>query len=375
MKTAIVLTTINVPKVLEKYIENCRHFEHRNVIFIVVGDLKSPPETSNYLENLDSAPYSIIYLDVEEQKKWMKKFPKFSKFLPYNSVQRRNVGYLYAAEIEADMIIAIDDDNIPLPQYDYVGDHSIVGKAFEGRFVSSSTGWFNTCSLLETKPEKSFYHRGFPTDKRWLPEKLTFHNENKKIVVNVGLWTGDPDVDTITRLEEPFCVTGIKGPQAKLFLSKGTMSPFNSQNTAFAKELLPCLYLISFPEGMKSDILQGNNNFRYDDIWMSYFSKIIIDHMGDSVCVGPPHVEQQRNPHNYLLDLQKEITPMRMTNKLGAVLSSIELKETSYLSAYGELIDQLRHKFTSNSMFNPLEQKLLTQMINGMSLWLQSISK
>ena len=375
MKTCIVLTTINIPSVLEKYIENCQVYGHDDVAFVIIGDRKSPPDTSAYIKSLQQYGFDMIYLGVEEQENWLERIPEFGKFLPYDSVQRRNIGYLYAAELGADIIISIDDDNIPLPEYSYVGTHNIVGQTVECNVVSSSTGWFNTCSLLQTEPERRFYHRGFPINKRWLLEEPSYSIEKKRIVVNVGLWIGDPDVDTITRLEEPFSVTGVREPESKLVLAPGTMTPFNSQNTAFSVELLPCLYLIAFEAGTDNEILRGNNNFRYDDIWMSYFAKIIIDHMGDAVCIGPPHVKQERNKHDYILDLRKEIVPMAITNKLVDILPSIELAENSYFGAYCELVDQLRKKVIPNPRLDKSEQKLLSRMTDGMDLWLDAVSR
>jgi len=368
---AIVLTTINVPRVLGDYINNCNKYDHKDVVFIVIGDKKSPPETSSYLSSLQG--YDIIYLSVQKQEEWLKKLPAFRDFLPYDSVQRRNIGYLYAAEVGADVIISIDDDNIPLPEYDYIGEHNIVGKTIKCKAVSSSTGWFNTCSLLETVPPRYIYHRGFPIGKRWLPEELSYNDEKRRVVVNVGLWLGDPDVDTITRMEEPFSIRGVKDPKARFLLARGTMSPFNSQNTAFSIDLLPCLYLISF-RATNSDIFFGNNNFRYDDIWMSYFSKIIIDHMGDAVCIGTPHIRQDRNKHNYLTDLRKELVPMEMTDRLADLLPSIELNEKSYSGAYRELIEQIDLKVVHNDLFNGEQQALLEQMTEGMRLWSDAVS-
>ena len=102
---AIVLTTINIPRVLEKYIDICRKYDHKDVVFIVVGDRKSPPETSSYLDSLQG--YEVIYLSIQKQEEWLKKMPAFRDFLPYDSVERRNIGYLYAAEVGADVIISI----------------------------------------------------------------------------------------------------------------------------------------------------------------------------------------------------------------------------------------------------------------------------
>lgn len=375
MKTGIVLTTINIPTVLEKYIDNCKMYGHKDVFFVTIGDRKSPPDTSVYIQSLQDHGFDMIYLGVAEQENWLEKVPEFGRFLPYDSVERRNIGYLYAAEMGADVIISIDDDNIPLPQYDYVGDHSIVGQTVECEVVSSSTGWFNMCSLLQAEPQRRFYHRGFPIKKRWLSEELSYRTEKKRIVVNAGLWLGDPDVDTITRLEEPFSVVGVRNPKSRLVLASDTMSPFNSQNTAFSIDLLPCLYLITFEFGTNRGFLAANYSFRYDDIWMSYFAKRIIDHMGDAVCIGPPHVEQQRNEHDYLLDLRRELGPMEMTNKLVDILSSIEVTEKSYFRAYHELVDQIRTQVAANPDLSSSEQNLLKEMTGGMVLWLDAVSR
>lgn len=373
-KTAIVLTTINVPTVLEKYIENCKAYGHKDVFFVIVGDRKSPPDTATYIESLQYHGYHMIYLDIAKQEDWLRRVcPEFGNFLPYDVAARRNIGFLYAAEAGAEVIVTIDDDNYPLPQYDYVGEHNIVGQYVECKEVSSSTGWFNPCSLLKTKPQRRFYHRGFPVNQRWRSEKLFYCTDKVKVIVNAGLWIGDPDVDTITRLEEPFKVVGLKESVSRLAVAPGTMAPFNTQNTSFSVEVLPCFYVIACKTGKQ--LLGGNLNFRYDDIWMSYFLKKIADHIGDAICFGLPLVEQRRNKHDYLLDLSREIVPMRMTVKLMDILENIKLTETSYFRAYYELIQQLRTKVTENPDFNTDEQELLNNMLDGMALWLAAVAK
>lgn len=345
---------------------------HRNVSIVVVGDKGSPPDTASYLSSLQCRGLEIIYLGIEEQRVFLRKFPRFSNFLPVNSVQRRNVGYLFAARKGADVVISMDDDNFPLEEFDYLGEHGIVGEIQDCKEISCSTGWFNSCSLLETRPGRRFYHRGFPLNKRWLRENLSFGTCRKKIAVNIGLWIGSPDVDTITRLEEPFEVTGIRDATSRMVVAENTMTPFNTQNTAFLIDLLPCMYLISFDR--KSEMLKGNNNFRYDDIWMSYFSKKIIDHMGDAVSIGPPHVRQVRNEHDYLLDLHKELLPMKMTVPLTEILDGVKFVGNSYFECYAELIEFLDKEISSSVRFNRDERKHLKRMTYGMNLWLEVVS-
>ena len=103
MKTALVTTTIHVPRALELYLANFAAHGHKDVEVIVIGDKKTPPETGAYLQKLgDSSGYTVSYWDVERQRDWLRELPQLDQMLPYNSVQRRNLGYLQAALSGAD---------------------------------------------------------------------------------------------------------------------------------------------------------------------------------------------------------------------------------------------------------------------------------
>ena len=97
--------------------------------------------------------------------------------------------------------------------------------------------------------------------------------------------------------------------------------------------------------------------------------------MGDAVCIGPPHVEQQRNKHDYLLDLRKELGPMEITDKLADIFPCIELSEKSYSGAYQELTEYIGIKVACDSRFSQEQQALLEQMIEGMRLWTDAVSR
>lgn len=300
MSTAFVLTTVNKPVVLEQFLDNCQEYGHSDVEFIIIGDIASHPDTESFIQHLSERGGRVLYYSAIAQEQLLRRVPKFQQFLPYNTVQRRNLGYLLAGERGHERIISIDDDNFPLEGVDFVGCHSRVGKTLELETVSSDNGWFNSCSLTETVPGRQYYHRGYPLPLRWKDGNMTRNSRKARVVVNVGLWLEDPDVDTITRLEEPFRVTGICTTPEILGVARGTLFPYNSQNTAFHRDLLPTLYLVAIADNGLIDHVGGSLNFRYDDIWMSYFQKLALDHMGDQVCIGAPHVRQNRNNHNFI---------------------------------------------------------------------------
>ena len=91
----IATTTINPPtKALKLFAKN------KNCKLVVALDKKSKKfELKN----------SIILSTGYQEKKW----PKLSKLVGWNCIQRRNFAILEAYNCGADVIALIDDDNIP----------------------------------------------------------------------------------------------------------------------------------------------------------------------------------------------------------------------------------------------------------------------
>lgn len=366
MKTAIVTTTIRVPKVLDDYVANLSRNGHRDVEFIVVGDLKSPPETGAYLAELaERSGYAIHWWDAERQKDWLKDQPELDRLIPWNSVQRRNLAYLQAVQGGAECVITIDDDNWTTDD-DYIGGHSIIGSTDPIEAVSSSSKWFNTASRLVTEPAKPLYHRGFPTCMRGLNETLEYAQARGRVVVNAGFWLDVPDADAMCHVDSPVSVTGYReGCEGRVAVAPGTNMVFNSQNTAFHRDTLPAMYLM--PMGGRCGELEVG---RYDDIWMSIFVKVIADHLGDLVTVGSPMVKQLRNEHDLIQDMLVEIPAQRITNKMTKSIERVKLTGGDYHTCYGELTAQLRAALTVDG-YTEAEQAYLNEMYDGMEAWLR----
>jgi len=165
---AIVTTTIYVPKLLEKYAQNSRFYCHDDVCFVVVGDKKTPANVGQYCQDLEQKyGYKIINMDVDGQIEYLKQFPKLGEHLPWNSIQRRNIGSIVAYQGQADVIVTIDDDNL-ITNQDFLGPkgHGIVGQVTTVPTYDSSTGWLNVCEFLEEEQDIKFYHRGYPIDEK-----------------------------------------------------------------------------------------------------------------------------------------------------------------------------------------------------------------
>src|SRR5215471_2241747 len=159
MRTAIVTTTIHVPKLLEYYIQDALAFGHRDVMFIIVGDRKTPIAAREFCNDLGARyPYDILFLGVDDQERYLGSYPELAIHLPYDSIQRRNIGMLMAYERGADLVITIDDDNF-LGEPDFIGHHRIVGQTLEMESYNSSDGWLNVCDFVTEERGFRFYHR------------------------------------------------------------------------------------------------------------------------------------------------------------------------------------------------------------------------
>jgi hypothetical protein len=366
---ALVNTTINVPTCLENYLANARRHGHlERVQLIVVGDRKTPPATAGFLEDLGRRyeEARVTYLDVPAQQELMRRWPALDLTVRYNCIQRRNVGYLRAALDGAEIVIAIDDDNF-VTDDDYIGHHSAVGRWVDRPVVSHPSGWWNVCDRLVCDPPRRFYHRGYPKSRQTFEraEPMVIPG-GVRVVVNAGLWLKNPDVDATANIEEPLNVVRMEpiGGSDSCALAAGTWSPFNSQNTAFAIETLPAMYLV-----VMHDMLRGYPVGRLDDIWMSYFVRAIADRLGDSIAYGPPLVVQDRNPHNFLVDLTQELGGYILTELLVDYLRDFDTDARDYGSAYLDLTYHLRDRSEADARLERPEKEYMRQMTVGMAAW------
>lgn len=296
MKTALITTTINIPKVLELY-----RAHSEDVRFFVAMDKKSPTaafELCNGMENCEALGEHGHY--------W-----KCSELIGWNTIARRNIAMLEALKWGADQIVVVDDDNFPL-NAGYFNDFTwALALPFNGLQATSSSGWFDIGELLD--PPAS--HRGYPYDRK-APATYS-HVCQRKVGVAAGICLGDPDIDSWTRISSGPNVqrvsellragivvdpagpreaekTSSEGVTAWRMTTRGTWTVFNSQNTSVVRELAPAFFM--FPQYR-----------RYDDIYASLTVQRLMRERGYVTHFGQPFVIQQRNQHDLLKDMDAEI--------------------------------------------------------------------
>jgi len=348
MKTTIVTTTINIPHFLKDYESNAQHYNH-DVNFVVVGDVKSLLGTSSFCRTITNC----VFLNLVKQADYLRRFSKLAEHLPVNSVERRNVGMLWAYEEGADIIITLDDDNLATTN-DMIGAHEVVGTSPELPTYESSSGWFNVCSILEEKHGVEFYHRGYSPAHRWENSRISSNRATSNIVVNAGLWLDNPDVDAITRLERTPCVTGYKpGHPATIALALGTWSPFNCQNTALARKVLPAYFL-------------SPHIGRHSDIFASYVIARLTEYFQDGISFGDPLVFHARNPHDLWKDLDAEREGMRLTDSFCTALRNTPIHAVNYHEGFGQIITGLTDWMKENKQ---------EKIIEGMIYWHEAFER
>jgi hypothetical protein len=317
MKICVISTTINVPSVFELY-----RALGPDVDIIVTGDQKTPhAEAAHVIESLGGR-----YLDVRAQEELN---TTCSPIIGWNTIRRRNLALLEAIRSKPDVIVTVDDDNIPVSPDYFETFRKAFAQPFSGVSVRSKLNWFDAGILL-TPPSP---HRGFPYSKRHRDLQLTFgHVTGARIGVAAGLWLGDPDIDAATRIVNAPQILGFSElARHGLSVEPGCFTPFNSQNTAFRAELAP-LMAVWIDVG------------RYDDIWAAYVAQRIMMETGDCVMFGPPYVWQERNAHNLMRDLKDEIYGMESTDRFVQDLLDMDLGSGSVLDKMRRLYGHLQTK-------------------------------
>jgi hypothetical protein len=299
---------------------------------IVVGDKKTPEDW--HWEKVD-------YFSVFNQKD---SGFKLTNVLPYNHYSRKMFGYLKAIECGAEYIIDTDDDNIPKEDYGFPK----LDKEYD--CIYDSKGFINIYQLYT---KEKIWPRGLPLNS--LNSKFDFNHNMEKKNCNVGIWQGladeDPDVDAIYRLTNDSSLQIIFERREPVVLGKGTISPFNSQNTLIRKELFSLLYL---PTSV---------TFRFTDILRGLVAQPIMWLYDYLLGFTNATVIQKRNPHNYMNDFISEIPMYQHIEQVVELVSNSISRDKSIednlYNAYGALLKQ--------NIVNDNEMKTL-------DAWLQDIT-
>ena len=307
MKKFIVTTTINdVTPALRKFDEMSEWH------LIVIGDKKTP--------NLNLKNGTFIPWQQQSKLGF-----ECEKHIPWNVIQRRNLGYLLAVREGADLIATIDDDNIP---YDNWGENVRVNHYVTKSTISADLACDSLYEHGSSTPRK-IWHRGFPIQLLEERYKRTEAIKSSLVDVEAGLWDGDPDIDAVCRIAGgPF---DLKFSNKEFLIDNKCFSPYNTQNTIFSRRVSPSMCLLF-------------NVGRMDDIWASYMTQRIMRELNSSVLFTGPTVYQDRNEHDLSIDLKAEVLGYQQNVRFLEKLNSIEfttIEKTSVIDMYSKIVNSI----------------------------------
>lgn len=298
MHKIIVTTTIySVSKAITKFVS------FKDWFIIIVGDKKTPHDEYYELEKMNE---NVKYLSPEYQDT---NFKEISDLIGWNTIQRRNIGFLEALKMKGEIIASVDDDNIPMDNW---GKNIMIGKETDVYYYETDELAFDPIGVTNYS---HLWHRGFPI--QILNNRLHNYKITKKIIipdVQADFWNGDPDIDAVCRLEhKPMCFFN----DTYFPLATNTFSPFNSQNTFFSNKALQKYMVIPFIG-------------RMDDIWGGYY----LERLGFKVVYNKATVFQDRNVQDLTKNMKMEYIGYEKTLNLLETLQNDSDNKDNYTDVF-----------------------------------------
>ncbi len=201
-------------------------------------------------------PNSFDVYDYQRQEEAMgtKLYKKFEKF--HKSAACKNFGTWLAYKLEYDVVIVIDSDCIVPPD--------LISKHLQALDVIAH-GWQNP--LFDTR----VFARGFP-----------YHERERTVVSNVGLWSNALDLYGADRIGQDDL------PREPILYRDSEIAhgiiPYSGMNIAIRREAIPALlFLPNF------DMAEYKFR-RHDDIWGGYIFQKLAQKMQHKLTFGLPIV-------------------------------------------------------------------------------------
>ena len=302
----IVITSIYPPKQI--ILDNLQI----GYSIVVVGDKKTPHESWQGIANKN-----FFYLTPEQQEFY---FPDLSKLIGFNTYARKNLGYLFAIMNGATSIWDTDDDTYIRPEVlPQLNDVSLCES-----FRVEGDGFFNPYNFFA--PGSELWPRGYPLrlvhqDKISTSNKLQVSKslEVPKLDILQTLVNLEPDLDAIFRMTMGDHIQDFGIDNRIIHLGDGVVAPGNTQSTLwlnpskFAYLYIPRWVSFRFCDILKMYIAQSRASFAYSGFWS----------------------EQIRNPHDYMIDFESEVSCYLNTEKVVSMLR--QFQPISLVDVYREL--------------------------------------
>ena len=204
-------------------------------------------------------------------------------------------GFWIAVRGDADVVIALDDDCLPVgTPADFVADHVAA--------LSSRARWVPSIDGTPT--------RGLPYfDLGSIPGA----------VANMGLWRGVADYDapqTLALHRAGLLHHSLNPPPGNRLIHPQNYWPWCAMNIAFRREVAPLMYM------PKMGV--GSPYRRFDDIWSGVILQRCCRHLGLSLAAGEPCIHHIRASDS-LVNLEKEAPGIRANEDFWKIVEATPL--------------------------------------------------
>ena len=370
LRIDIVTSSIYPLYNLAEFRKRFSDFNEINLNIIDEGDEVVRKINSKLLTNIEHNFYGP-----KERIEWFKKlfgesYEQYADVIPERCHAETSFGFLIAYDDMPDIVIEIDDDTYPIPDYDLIEEHTTNLGDSPGLRVCSEGRWYNTIDALQVKNNVILYPRGHPYNRNC--RSMTYDWEETRVdcILNMGLWTGQMDLDALTilyhnGLDGRCDVTSERILKNKIIVGKGTYFAVCSMNASFRPAIIPSFYQL-YMNHLGID--------RFDDIWSGIFLKKICDYLDHNVSLGRPAVYHDKRPRSVFKDLLKELGGLDINEKLWHIVDESELSGSSFPDAYLSLIESIEKKL-SNCFSDEMQKKFLFTQLENMRKWVEITDK
>jgi hypothetical protein len=369
-RAAIVVTTIFEPRFLDGYLANIEQWGRReSVDLFVVIDRKTPPSVMEACRDAARRGFRVHCPTLDEQEAFLARFASMRGRIPYDSDNRRNIGFLMALDAGAELLISIDDDNFVAGGADFVGEHAVAGSEADVVETEGSDGWFNLGTMLTSSVPLEIFPRGFPYFARGRARQLAAQPARRaRVAMNAGLWLSDPDVDALSRIVIAPRVSAAS--PSPVFLGAKSWSPINTQNTAIPRDAVAAYYYVRM--GFS---LGGLSIDRYGDILSGYFCQACVKSRGEAIRIGSPVADHRRTPHNLFKDLYHELAGIVIIDEMLPWLQELRLSGSTYAELYADLAGRLEEQAPRRKGFiwDQGGGEFLRDTAGHMRAWLEAV--
>lgn len=301
MKIGLCTTSINVPCVLKQYAHAFYPWSRggidasRQGKIFVAADEQTPNEAWALVEECKG------FCTTAGTQHW-----KHADLIGFRTDSRRNIAVLEALKWGADIVVSVDDDMINLSPDFFRCVERILTEPFFGVCLGrgDSTSWLDVGSLT-IPPARQ---RGLPSN-AGPPTTHEFVND-VQIGAMQGIILGTPDTDAATTIvNRPLVHSASDVLKSGFVVDPSTKAVFNSQITAFRRELAP-----AFAQFYK---WQGRNT----DIIASVLMRRVMRDRSLYTYFGPPTGYHARAPREPQKDMNAEQWGL---NKIGPLQDYLE---------------------------------------------------